>query len=150
MEDVQKILKLFPAAGSEQRPWGVFFCIDSKFTQKFAERFFPHFEISNQLASPKLLIVYPGKRLSWQYHRRREELWNVVSETAGVVAGFSDEEPGMRTCSFGERMVIACGERHRLIAFEKPVIVAELWVHTDSKNPSDEKDIVRLQDDFGR
>jgi len=28
--------------------------------------------------------------------------------------------------------------------------VAELWRHLDPQHPSDEEDIVRLQDDFGR
>jgi hypothetical protein len=28
-------------------------------------------------------------------------------------------------------------------------IVAEIWQHTDLNQPSDEEDIVRLQDDFG-
>ena len=42
------------------------------------------------------------------------------------------------------------GERHRLIGLEGWGIVAEIWQHTDPENPSDEDDIVRLQDDFGR
>jgi mannose-6-phosphate isomerase len=29
-------------------------------------------------------------------------------------------------------------------------IIAEIWRHTDAENPSDEEDIVRVQDDFGR
>jgi hypothetical protein len=29
-------------------------------------------------------------------------------------------------------------------------MVAEIWQHTDPNHPSDEDDIVRLQDDFGR
>jgi mannose-6-phosphate isomerase len=28
--------------------------------------------------------------------------------------------------------------------------VAEIWQHTDAANPSDENDIVRVQDDFSR
>jgi len=27
---------------------------------------------------------------------------------------------------------------------------AEIWQHTDKNNPSDEDDIIRVQDDFGR
>jgi mannose-6-phosphate isomerase len=42
------------------------------------------------------------------------------------------------------------GERHRLIGLDSWRIVAEIWQHTDLENPSDEDDIVRLQDDFGR
>ena len=29
-------------------------------------------------------------------------------------------------------------------------IVAEIWQHTDKNNPSDEEDIIRVQDNFGR
>ncbi|NBV85915.1 MAG: phosphoheptose isomerase, partial [Verrucomicrobia bacterium] len=29
-------------------------------------------------------------------------------------------------------------------------IVAEIWLHTDPSAPSDENDIIRLDDDFGR
>ena len=29
-------------------------------------------------------------------------------------------------------------------------IVAEIWIHTDLKNPSNEQDIVRLEDDYSR
>lgn len=42
------------------------------------------------------------------------------------------------------------GERHRLIGLDSWGIVAGIWQHTDPENASDEDDIVRLQDDFGR
>ena len=29
-------------------------------------------------------------------------------------------------------------------------VVAEIWQHTDATHPSDENDIIRVQDDFGR
>ena len=29
-------------------------------------------------------------------------------------------------------------------------VVAEIWIHTDTDNPSDEFDIVRVQDDYDR
>ena len=41
-------------------------------------------------------------------------------------------------------------QRHRLIGLDGWGIVAEIWRHTDAENPSDEDDIVRVQDDFGR
>jgi len=41
-------------------------------------------------------------------------------------------------------------ERHRLIGLSDFGIVAEIWIHTDTDNPSDEDDIVRLQDDYSR
>jgi hypothetical protein len=33
---------------------------------------------------------------------------------------------------------------------DKQAIIAEIWQHTDAAQPSDEEDIVRVQDDFGR
>ena len=42
------------------------------------------------------------------------------------------------------------GERHRLIGLTDYVVLAEIWQHTDPNNPSDENDIVRLSDDYGR
>jgi hypothetical protein len=29
-------------------------------------------------------------------------------------------------------------------------VIAEIWQHTDANHPSDEDDIIRVQDDFGR
>ena len=42
------------------------------------------------------------------------------------------------------------GERHRLVGLKEWGIIAEIWIHTDANHPSDENDIVRLQDDFKR
>ena len=36
-----------------------------------------------------------------------------------------------------------------LIGLDNYSIVAEIWQHTDKNNPSDEEDIIRVQDDFG-
>ena len=41
-------------------------------------------------------------------------------------------------------------ERHRLVGLSNIGVVAEIWIHTDINNPSDEQDIVRLQDDYSR
>jgi len=39
---------------------------------------------------------------------------------------------------------------HRLIGTNTWGAVVEIWIHSDSDNPSDEDDIGRLQDDFSR
>lgn len=41
-------------------------------------------------------------------------------------------------------------ERHRLMGLDDYAIMAEIWQYTDVNNPSDEGDIVRVQDDFSR
>ena len=50
----------------------------------------------------------------------------------------------------GDFIRLKKGERHRLVGLEDFCVVAEIWQHTDSNNPSDENDIIRVQDDFGR
>jgi len=42
--------------------------------------------------SPKILIVAPIKRLSWQYHHRRAEIWRVIQGQVGVVRSITDSE----------------------------------------------------------
>ena len=41
-------------------------------------------------------------------------------------------------------------QRHRLIGLDDWAIIAEIWQHTEKDNPSDEDDIVRINDDYGR
>ena len=41
-------------------------------------------------------------------------------------------------------------ERHRIIGTDDYALVAEIWIHVDKDNPSDENDIVSIQDDFNR
>ena len=50
----------------------------------------------------------------------------------------------------GELVILDKGERHRLLGKDNWGVVAEIWMHTDPQNPSDEEDIVRLQDDYAR
>ena len=40
--------------------------------------------------SPKILIVKPGARLSWQYHHRRAEIWQVYKGEVGIVRSDKD------------------------------------------------------------
>ncbi|SEM75223.1 mannose-6-phosphate isomerase, type 2 [bacterium A37T11] len=138
----------------QTRPWGGFFVIDESQAQDFANTYFngidvQELKIAGKL-SPKILVVAPGKRLSWQYHHRRAEIWQVVKGTVGVVTSDTDEENPLVKYNPGDVIKLQRGERHRLIGLEEWGVLAEIWQHTDSANPSDENDIVRVQDDFGR
>lgn len=136
------------------RPWGGFFVIEENEAEKFISLYFPHLtkdelNISGKL-SPKILVVAPNKRLSWQYHHRRAEIWKLISGVAGVVTSDTDEEKETKDLNIGDIIQLKQGERHRLLGTEGWGIIAEIWRHTDASNPSDEDDIVRVQDDFGR
>ncbi|MGB4401063.1 MAG: phosphoheptose isomerase [Daejeonella sp.] len=138
----------------QTRPWGGFFVLAEDQAQQFADKYFDglsvdDLKISGKL-SPKILVVAPEKRLSWQYHHRRAEIWQVMKGTVGIKTSDTDEEGTINSYSPGDRIILQKGERHRLIGLEDWGIVAEIWQHTDPSNPSDESDIVRVQDDFGR
>ncbi len=137
-----------------ERPWGGFYVIDEAQAAEFAAHFFPEedfkaLKISEKL-SPKILMVAPGKRLSWQYHHRRAEIWCCLDGTVAVATSFTNTEEKQEILAAGDKIVLPQGKRHRLIGLDGWGIVAEIWQHTDANNPSDEDDIVRLQDDFGR
>ena len=136
------------------RPWGGFFVIDEDQAQQFADRYFDglsvdKLRISGKL-SPKVLLVAPQQRLSWQYHHRRAEMWQVVRGPVGVATSDTDEQGEVKSYQVGERIVLKQGERHRLVGLQDWGVLAEIWQHTDANQPSDEDDIVRVQDDFGR
>jgi len=137
-----------------ERPWGGFFVIDESQASDFAKSYFNNvsadeLKISGKL-SPKILVVQPGKRLSWQYHHRRAEIWEVLSGPVGVIRSETDEEGPLETYEEGDSIRLKQGERHRLVGLDNWGVLAEIWQHTDAANPSDEDDIVRVQDDFGR
>jgi len=136
------------------RPWGGFFVINEKHSSQFVETYFPGSDFSvlvgDKKVSPKILVVAPKKRLSWQYHHRRSEVWRVAGGKVGIVRSLTDEQSDLETLHAGSQVVLLKGERHRLVGLEGFGFVAEIWQHTDADNPSDENDIVRLQDDFGR
>ena len=137
-----------------ERPWGGFLVIAEKQSQKFSDQFFEGLDVNTLKIggklSPKILIVKPNARLSWQYHNRRAEIWQVYKGTAGIIRSDSDIENELKEYNEGDQIILKQGERHRLIGLDKTSVVAEIWQHTDATHPSDEDDIIRVQDDFGR
>lgn len=136
------------------RPWGGFFVLDENQAELFIETYFPTYKkedlmLGNKL-SPKILVVEPGKRLSWQYHHRRAEIWRVVEGEVGVVMSENNEETEVNVFEPGDIIVLTTGQCHRLVGLKDWGVIAEIWQHTDPAHPSNEDDIVRLQDDFGR
>jgi len=106
-------------------------------------------KISGKL-SPKILIVKPNDRLSCQYHNRRAEIWQIFKGSAGIIRSDSDIENDIEIYNESDQIILKQGERHRLIGLNDYCVVAEIWQHTDKNHPSDEEDITRVQDDFGR
>ena len=136
------------------RPWGGFFVISEDNAQDFSNIYFnglntEELKVSGKL-SPKILIIAPNKRLSWQYHHRRSEIWKSVSGEIKVVTSHDNIERKEKILKEGDEIRLYQGERHRIIGMDDYAVVAEIWIHTDKNNPSDENDIIRVHDDFNR
>jgi len=138
----------------QERPWGGFFVINEGQADDFIQEFFPHLKPDDfkefAKLSPKILLVAPNQRLSWQYHQRRSEVWKVIGGTVAVAVSATDSESSPAVYQTGSVIELDRGERHRLIGTDKWGVIVEIWKHTDPDNPSDEDDIVRVQDDYGR
>ena len=146
--------KLNVVSSDFTRPWGGFFVIDENQAQEFANLYFDGLDVSGLRVSgklsPKILLVKPEARLSWQYHHRRKETWRVVNGPVGIARSLTNEQGPVKTFETGNKVVMEKGERHRLIGLKTWGVVAELWQHTDLNHPSDEEDIIRVQDDYKR
>ncbi len=106
------------------RPWGKF-------------RRYPH----ERAASIKIITVNPGAVLSLQLHERRSELWVVLDRGLEITVGERVWKPAA-----GDEIFIPRRAPHRLRnRGRRPARVMEIWI-----GRSDESDIVRLQDVYGR
>ena len=91
----------------------------------------------------KILVVFKGKRLSYQYHRYKEETIYVLK--GAIRFEYSTQQAGKR-----KQIIIRRGEgfhippklKHRMEALELSHIleVSTPFLH----------DVIRLEDDFGR
>jgi mannose-6-phosphate isomerase-like protein (cupin superfamily) len=106
------------------RPWGKF-------------RSFPY----DQAGSIKIITIKPGEALSLQYHMRRSEFWVILDEGLEVTAGDRVWRPKMN-----EEIFVPSEMAHRVRCIgQKPARIMEIWIGS-----SEESDIVRLDDEYGR
>ena len=110
----------------DRRPWGSFTVLDEGAGFKV-----------------KRIEVLPGKRLSYQKHRHRNEHWFVVTGTAKVT--LNDETIFVET---DKTIDIKIGDAHRV---ENPSETEDLiFIEIQRGDYLGEDDIIRLEDDFGR
>lgn len=142
----------------EEKPWGAYYRFASDQAERFIAEFFPgknpadlRLGYDDIELSPKILLVAPGQRLSWQFHNRRAEVWRFLSP--GAYYKSLTDTPGARhDAKAGHIVQFHQNERHRLCSKNDTsyTLVAEIWQHTNPTLPSDESDIIRLQDDYQR
>lgn len=106
------------------RPWGKF-------------RSFPH----KNASSVKIITVNPGQSLSLQYHNSRSEFWLILDEGLEVTVADKVWKPAKN-----EEILIPQKSCHRVKnPAAEPARILEFWL-----GDSDESDIVRLADSYGR
>lgn len=159
LEQVNRYIKLLGleiTSADNNRPWGGFYVISPDTHSKFLDIFFPL--LKDELAkselpiSAKVLVIEPKGMTSDQYHRRRKEVWRVWSGPVEVYLNHADPRyiTNMQLAD-NQRMSIELEERHRIIGHSGYWgVLAETWIHTNPDHLSDEEDIVRVEDDYGR
>ncbi len=106
------------------RPWGKF----RSYPQRTA-------------GAVKIITVLPGGILSLQSHNRRAEFWIVLDEGLEITVDDRTWRPAAN-----EEIYIPRGAVHRLRSVgPRPARIMEIWL-----GDSDETDIVRLDDAYGR
>lgn len=88
----------------------------------------------------KVITVYPGEANSLQYHHNRDEYWRIISGNG--IAILDDKEVRL---SAGVDCFVPRGMKHRMIGGTENLLLIEL-----AFGDFDEKDIVRLEDKYGR
>ncbi len=126
------------------RPWGAFWQIDQSSLNIFLSLFFPNHKEKENI-NPKILLVNANKKLSLQLHNRRNEKWHIIKGPVKVILNKKEY-----ILNENEEIEIPINTPHRLCGLDNYGIVAEIWIHTDPQHPSDENDIIRLEDDFNR
>ena len=128
--------------------------IDETQVQNFSDKLFEGLDVNilkiGGKLSSKILIVKPTARLSWQYHNRRAVIWQVYKGSAGIVRSDSDVEIEIKVFKEGNKFILKKGVWYRSIGFDDYCLVAEIWQYTYADHPSNEGDIIRMQDDFAR
>ncbi|HCE54990.1 MAG: mannose-6-phosphate isomerase [Flavobacteria bacterium RIFCSPLOWO2_12_FULL_35_11] len=109
----------------DKRPWGEYWVLEDAPTHKV-----------------KRILVYPGGRLSYQYHHQRAEVWTMVSGVGRITL---DGE--IKDYAAGETAIIPLGAKHRI---ENPFTAPLVFIEVQHGTYFGEDDIVRIEDDYQR
>lgn len=112
-------------SNEEHRPWGYYEVLSHQPDHKV-----------------KRITVYPGKRLSLQRHRKRDEHWHIISGNAIVT--LDSEELRLEK---GQSVDIPRGAAHRV---ENRGADNAVFIEVQTGQYFGEDDIERLEDDYGR
>jgi len=147
-------LEIDEELSAPDKPWGAYIRLSEDSLPAFFEAYWSDVDVNTDLdghrLDPKILLVAPGARLSLQYHHRRQEHWRVLAGPVKIVVGPDGTSLQEKIFNTGDLIHIPQGHWHRLIGMNGWGVIAEIWDHTDPANPSNEEDIVRVDDDYSR
>ena len=112
----------------EERPWGSFEIL-----------------LDEETCKVKKIIVKPGQRLSYQYHKNRNECWVIVQGEATIT--HDDFLLVANTTPESNIVNIPAGTKHRV---ENKSNEDLIFIETQTGTYFGEDDIVRIEDDYGR
>ena len=107
------------------RPWGEYWVLEDADTHKV-----------------KRIMVYPGGRLSYQFHHHRAEVWTIVSGKGRITL-----EGDVKDYVGGDTAIIPLGAKHRI---ENPFNLPLVFIEVQHGTYFGEDDIVRIEDDYSR
>lgn len=110
---------------SEERPWGRFYVIHDEKSYKI-----------------KRIEVDTGQRLSYQYHKKRSEVWTIIQGVGTVTLNGQVKE-----FSSGDVISIPQGMKHRIENKHEEKII---FIEVQTGDYFGEDDIIRIQDDYNR
>tara|TARA_B100000886_G_scaffold155812_1_gene106093 strand:+ start:1969 stop:2328 length:360 start_codon:yes stop_codon:yes gene_type:complete len=110
---------------SEVRPWGRYFVLHDEANYKI-----------------KRIEVETGKRLSYQYHHKRSEMWTIIEGNAKIT--LDDKTHILKP---GESIKIPRKSKHRVENVGHSSLV---FIEIQTGDYFGEDDIVRIEDDFNR
>jgi mannose-6-phosphate isomerase-like protein (cupin superfamily) len=145
---------LVPADVSLVKPWGGYVRFEQASLAPFLRAYWLDVDLKlpsgDSSLDPKLLLVAPKAMLSLQFHQRRAEIWRVVDGPVRIVKGKDWLSLSVKDSQRGEVIEIGVRQWHRLVGRSDWGRVAEIWSHSDVGGPSDERDILRVHDLYGR
>ena len=110
---------------SEERPWGRYFVL--------------HVEENYKI---KRIEVEMRKRLSYQYHHKRSEVWTIIQGDAKIT--LDDKTHILKS---GESIKIPRKSKHRIENIGQSIL---MFIEIQTGDYFGEDDIVRIEDDFNR
>jgi mannose-6-phosphate isomerase len=104
------------------RPWGFFLSVDESQSADFIKEFYAGVKLqdidTNLPLRPKFLGVEPDKRLSWQYHHRRAEVWRCLAGEFELITGEADTEDKQQKVVAEQVVNMPQGMRHRGVGWK--------------------------------